>query len=297
MNSSLFKKKQLNLLASEIGCSVEEIVAITADIDQHYRQWVEQKINKKTGKPKTYSDGTIKQRVISPPLLKLGIIQTKIKDRILAKIPLPENIHGGVRGKSNITNALPHKGKKYIFTTDLQDFFPNISSRQIVDSFLKLGYSDHYSHWMAKLVTWQYQVPQGAPTSSHIANIVFLQTDMKLIELCNRHNITYTRYVDDLTFSSSINFEEHVQEILDIVISDGFKISRRKTNLKPLQNVTGIDIFNNKIDASAKIKLKVEEERQSDDPAKPYTNYYNRILKADKKQSKALPKSQGLKSN
>jgi RNA-directed DNA polymerase len=286
MNSSLFKKKQLNLLASEIGCAVEEIVAIAAEIDQHYRQWVEQKINKKTGKPKTYKDGTIKQRVISPPLLKLATLQTKIKDRILANIPLPENIHGGVRGKSNITNALPHKGKKYIFTTDLQDFFPNISSRQVVDSFLKLGYSDHYAHWIAKLVTWQYQVPQGAPTSSHIANIVFLQTDIKLIELCSRHNVTYTRYVDDLTFSSSENFELQVQDILDIVIKDGFKISRRKTNLSPLQNVTGIDVFNNKIDAPLKIKLKVREESKTNDPAKPYTNYYNRIVKADKKSSK-----------
>lgn len=282
MNSSLFKKKQLNLLASEIGCSVDEMIAIADEIDQHYRQWVELKINKKTGKPKTYKDGTIKQRVISPPLAKLATIQTKIKDRILANIPLPENIHGGVRGKSNITNALPHKGKKYIFTTDLQDFFPNISPRQVVNSFMKLGYSDHYAHWMAKLVTWQYEIPQGAPTSSHIANIVFLQTDHKLIEICKRYNITYTRYVDDLTFSSSNNFEEHIQEILDIVINDGFKISRRKTNLKPLQNVTGIDVFNNRIDAPAKIKLKVEEESQMDDPAKPYTHYYNRILKANK---------------
>ena len=286
MNSSLFKKTQLKLLASEIGCTAEEIITITAQIDQHYRQWVEQKLNKKTGKPKTYRDGTIKQRTISPPLKQLAVIQTKIKDRILANITLPGGIHGGVRGKSNITNALQHKGKKYILTTDLQDFFPNISSKQVVDAFMKLGYSDHYAHWIAKLVTWQYQVPQGAPTSSHIANIVFLQTDLKLMELCDRHDITYTRYVDDLTFSSSQNFESQVKEILDIVINDGFKISRRKTNLGGFLNVTGILIFNNKIDAPEKIKMTVIEESQSDDKVKPYTNYYNQIQKADKKRSK-----------
>ena len=283
MNSSLFKKTQLKLLASEIGCTAEEIKAITTQIDKHYRQWVERKLNKKTGKPKTYKDGTIKQRTISPPLSQLSIIQTKIKDRILAKITLPENIHGGVRGKSNITNALPHKGKKYIFTTDLQDFFPNISSRQVVDAFMKLGYSDHYAHWIAKLVTWQHQVPQGAPTSSHIANIVFLQTDIKLIELCNQHNITYTRYVDDLTFSSPEDFEDHIQGILDIVIKDEFKISRRKTNLGALQNVTGIDIFNNRIDAPEKIKIKVVEESQNNPLAKPYTHYYGRIQNANRR--------------
>jgi len=281
MNSSLFKKMQLKKLAADIGCSPAEIQFLLSDIDSHYRSWVEQKVNKKTGDFKRYKDGTIKQRIISPSDARLAILQTKFKDQVLNNIPLPPNIHGGVRGKSNITNAVPHKGKKYIFTTDLQDFYPNITSRQIVDAFLKLGYSNHYAHWVAKLTTWQHQVPQGAPTSGHIANVVFLQTDLKLIALCERHKITYTRYVDDLTFSSPMNFSAQIQEILDIVMNAGFHISRRKTDLGPIQNITGIDVFNNRIDAPEKIKKKVLEESESEDPGKPYTNYFSRIQLAN----------------
>lgn len=194
---------------------------------------------------------------------------------------MPPHIHGGVSGKSNITNALPHKGKKYVLTTDLQDFYPNISPKHIVNAILRLGYSHHYAHWIAKLTTWKHQVPQGAPTSGHIANIVFLQTDEKLIELCERYDITYTRYVDDLTFSSPQNFEAKIPEILNIIMTGGFKINRRKTKFSAKQNITGIEVFNNRIDAPSKIKSKMEEESLTDAPSKPYTNYYTRIQKAN----------------
>src|SRR5690606_32967363 len=100
-----------------------------------------------------------------------------------------------------------------------------------------------------KLTTWKYELPQGTPTSSHLANLVFLETDFRLIELCNQNNIVYTRYVDDLTFSSSICFKHLLNDILYIVISGGFKISYRKTKYEGFQNITGIDVFNNYIDA------------------------------------------------
>ncbi|MBS1527472.1 MAG: RNA-directed DNA polymerase [Bacteroidetes bacterium] len=277
MDSLRFEKMQLKKLAAEIGCRPVEIQTLLNDLDEHYRFWEELKVNKDTGEFKRYKDGTIKKRTISPSDERLSRLQKNLTNRILVKIPLPSNIHGGVKGKSNVTNAVSHKGKKYTFATDLQEFYPNISSRQIVDAFLKLGYTDHYAHWIAKLTTWNHEVPQGAPSSGHIANIVFLQTDLKLITLCNLHHITYTRYVDDLTFSSSENFEEHIPKILNIIINDGFKISRRKTEFAPLQNITGIDVFNNKIDAPEKILKKVLEENQSQDPAKPYTNYYRYI--------------------
>jgi len=283
MDSSQFKKMQLKKLAADIGCRTIEIRTLLNDLDVHYRSWDELKINKKNGDFKRYQDGTLKKRTISPPDERLAKLQTNLTSRILAKIPLPLNVHGGVKGKSNVTNAVLHKGKKYVFTTDLQEFYPNISSRQIVNAFLELGYTNHYAHWIAKLTTWNHQVPQGAPSSGHIANIVFLQTDIKLIDLCDQHDITYTRYVDDLTFSSAKNFDEHIPKILEIILKDGFKVSRRKTKLAPLQNITGIDVFNNKIDAPEKILRKVLEESQTEDPVKPYTNYHRYIQNVNKR--------------
>lgn len=100
----------------------------------------------------------------------------------------------------------------------------------------------HISHWLTNLTTWKYELPQGTPTSTHIANLVFLDTDL-LIDLCNKHNITYTRYVDDLTFSSQQDFQHLLTDILKIVTENNFKLSYRKTQYKGKQTITGSKCF------------------------------------------------------
>ncbi|MBK9959281.1 MAG: RNA-directed DNA polymerase [Chitinophagaceae bacterium] len=288
MNSSQFKKNEIKKLSAIVGFKPDFIGQLTNDIDNYYSEWVEEKLDNKTGKPKTFKDGTIKRRVIRPSKGELKIIQTRIKNKILAKVELPENIHGGVKKCSNISNAKPHQGKKYQFTTDLQDFYPSISSKRVYSTFLELRYSTHFSHLITKLTTWKYELPQGTPTSTHIANLVFLKTDIALIELCNKFGITYTRYVDDLTFSSQQDFKPHLNTILEIVKSGGFNISYRKTKYKGEQNITGIDVFLHKIDAPKKIIEKVEQEKVSNSEIKPFTNYLNNIRKTNR--NKYIPK-------
>ncbi len=269
---------------SIIGKSKKELDDFAKNIDNHYREWYETKINKKTNQPKTYKDGTIKRRAIRPSKTPLKIIQKQIKDRILSLIELPENVHGGVKKRSNITNAKPHQGKKYKLTTDLQDFYPSIKAKRIYDTFIELGFNAQCAFYITRLTTWKGELPQGTPTSTHISNIVFLKTDYQLIELCKTHNITYTRYIDDLTFSSQSDFQNVIGEILDIVLQSGLKISRRKTFYNGSQTVTGIKIYLHKIDAPEKIITKAkEEEALPDGMVKPYTNYRNNILKTNKR--------------
>lgn len=281
MNSSQYKKNELKKLCSVIGFKSSEIEQIVNNLDDYYKEKVEIKIDKKTGKPKTYIDGTEKKRIIHPSYKALKRIQSKIKDKILAPIELPNNVHGGLKRRSNITNAKPHQGKKYQFTTDLQDFYPNISSKRVYNTFLNLSFSTHVSHWLTKLTTWKYKLPQGTPTSTHISNLVFLDTDVLLIELCNRHNITYTRYIDDLTFSSQQDFRHLLTEILNIVKAGGFNINYRKTRYKGKQTITGIDVFLHKIDAPSHIIEKSKLEITTNDPNKPYTVYRNNITKTN----------------
>lgn len=290
MNSLQYKKSQMKLLCAIIGCQPSEIEYITSHIDGYYNEWFEKKINKVTGDFKKYKDGTVKQRVIRPSLNRLKAIQSAIKNKILAPVQLPDNIHGGVKGRNNITNAKPHQGNKYKFTTDLQEFYPNIKHKQVYTTFLLLGQSNHIAHWLTKLTTWKYELPQGTPTSTHIANLVFLETDMKLISLCKQHNLTYTRYVDDLTFSSQQDFKPVLNDILEIVKDGGFNISYRKTKYKGDQTVTGIDIFNNFIDAPEKIKVKAAGEKRVDASTKPYSSYLQRIRGSNKNmRSRKLP--------
>lgn len=107
-------------LPSIIGEKAEILDEIIKNIDSHYSERIELKIDNKTGLPKTYIDGTTKKRIIRPSKKRLKIIQSKIKDRILSKIELPNNVHGGVKKRSNISNAKPHQGNKYVFVTDLK---------------------------------------------------------------------------------------------------------------------------------------------------------------------------------
>lgn len=283
MNSSQFKKNEFKRLCAIIGFKQKEVEFVVSNIDKYYKEWIERKTDKKTGAFKTYKDGTIKERTIRPSLKELKIIQSNIKNRILTPIELPDCIHGGVKKKSNITNAKPHQGNKFQFTTDLQEFYPNITSQRVYDTFCNLKFTNHFSHWLTILTTWKYELPQGTPTSTHIANLVFLPTDIKLIELCKANNITYTRYVDDLTFSSQQDFRHLLNEILNIVTSNEFKLSYRKTKYKGNQTITGVNVFLNKIDAPEKIKQKAKLEEETKANLKPFTNYLNNIRKTNTK--------------
>lgn len=281
MQNSKFESYQLKYISSLVYCNPSELEYILNHIDDYYKEWFEDKKNKETGEVKTYKDGTSKRRVIRPSLNKLKAIQERIKDKILSSVDIPNNVHGGIKKRNNITNAKAHQGNKYQFTTDLQDFFPSISAKQINKALMLVGFSNHAARLITKLVTWKHELPQGTPTSTHIANIVFLETDQKLIEFCNLHGITYTRFVDDLTFSSQKDFKNSLNELLEIVLSSGFKIGYRKTLYSGNQTITGIPVYNNFIDAPDKIKDKAKNE--IDGPNKPYTSYLNQIRKTNKR--------------
>ena len=285
MNSSQYKINEFKKFCSIVCFKPNEVEQIVTNLDKYYKEWVEKKIDKKTGLPKKYLDGTEKQRTIRPSQKELKVIQSRIKNKILIPIKLPDVVHGGVKKCSNITNAKPHQGNKYIFTTDLQEFYPNITSQRVYDTFCNF-FSPHYSHWLTNLTTWKYELPQRTPTSTHIANLVFLDTDFKLIEFCNSNKITYTKYVDDLTFSSQQDFKHLLPDVLKIITSNNFKLSHRKTQYRGNQTITGVNVFLNKIDALEKIieKSKIEIETNAD--FTPFTIYLNNIRKTNRTRKK-----------
>ncbi len=300
MSSSLsksdrYKAYEFKKLCHLLGFNRTEMAHLLSTIDINYKEWSEDKLDKE-GNPKTYKDGTVKKRTFRNPSTFLKIVQKRIKKNVLDQIKFPDCVHGGVKGRSNITNAKKHQGRKYIFETDLQEFYPNISMRRVYDAFLRLGYSTHISHWLTTLTTRKNELPQGSPTSTAIANLVFMQTDFTLLNICKQHDITYTRYVDDLTFSSQADFGKVIQEILEAVIEGGFKLSRRKTKYESHQSVTGIPVFLNKIDAPNHILEKSIVELNTGTGRTPYTNYVNNIRKTNKKNGKPVTNRQFCKS-
>ncbi len=151
-------------------------------------------------------------RLISAPRAPLKKLQRRILDEILAKLPTHSASHGFVRGRSVVSNAKPHVGAGLVLKMDLRDFFPTIHYRRVCGLFLRIGYSAEVAALLAGLCThrgklsdgyvlWPGVLPQGAPTSPAIANLLCRRLDARLTGLARGLGGVYTRYADDLTFS------------------------------------------------------------------------------------------------
>lgn len=229
-----------------IGYEEAELTNILNHIDSFYYEYSEIKY-KTNGEPKT-KNGEIQKRYFTPSCKSLKDIQNKIQTKILSKVPLLPNIKGGVKGNSNVSNAKPHKGKQYRFQTDLTNFFPSVTPQMVYNSLRAKGFSKQVADIITKLTTikttdsWaDKSLPQGAPTSPMLANIVFEKIDIQILNLIEGKDIIYTRWIDDLTFSSEKDFHEQISPILSLIGKNGFKISRKKTTYKKNKSViTGV---------------------------------------------------------
>lgn len=189
-------------------------------------------------------------RTISAPSIRLLAIQKTIYHRIL----LPVNLHPaatGFRKDISIThNARPHLGKDEVLKTDIIDFFDSIHQYTVVNAFKKIGYPSNISKLLAELCCLRKRLPQGAPTSPALSNIIAYEMDKKLIYLSAEYDLTYTRYADDLIFSgNNIPYHAVLSKITEIIKSEGFalKISKnRHIDKNRRKIITGISISSGK---------------------------------------------------
>ncbi len=176
-----------------------------------------------------------KERLIHAPAKTLCWMQHEILHRILYKLPVQEHIAAYVPGRSCRDAAEKHVGKATVLNLDIKDFFHSVK-RAMVRKQLRACFSTSAAHMLAELVTYDNFVPQGAPTSGAIANLVAQNTfDADILKRFSAsEGWTYTRYSDDLTLSSVSRLEpeqlvqaiETVGEILD---GHGFTLNPTKT--------------------------------------------------------------------
>lgn len=228
--------------------SLTELDDIIVNIKSYYSSWEKPKINKDTNQAILDSSGNIKTRTINSTRNPLKKIQRRIYKFLLERVYLPDYFFGGVPKKDNVLNAKFHQGNKYIFTTDLKSFFPSISNEDVFNMFLELEFHPSIARKLTQLTTINYQIPQGVPTSTLIANLVFKKTGDKLKIYTDENNMKFTIFVDDLTVSSKYDFKDKIPDILAIITGDGYKISHKKTFYKTKNPViTGVICQNNKI--------------------------------------------------
>lgn len=230
---SPFDKQAIKWCSNLLKIDVSELKNILGDISSQYKSF---RIGKRSGG----------YRTISAPNEKLLNLQKTIYNRIL----LPVNIHPAATGfrkeMSIINNAKPHLGKDMILKMDIMDFFGSIRLYTVVKTFEKIGYPKNISEVLAALCCLNKRLPQGAPTSPALSNIVAYEMDKQLTSLSKGHYLTYTRYADDMTFSGDIpNQNTLIAEITKIVKKEGFAIKIKKTRFLPKNRrkiVTGISI-------------------------------------------------------
>lgn len=188
-------------------------------------------------------------REINAPSENLKFIQRWILDNILYRIKCNENVTGFIRDKSIVDNAKLHVAKECIIGIDIKDFFPTIHFGRVKGLFKSLGYSTHISIVLANICTYKGRLPQGAPTSPYIANLICDKLDCRIKKLCDTSGAVYTRYADDITISGKRGIETLIPIVNTIIKDEGFNINKSKERVLykyHSQKVTGI-VVNEKL--------------------------------------------------
>lgn len=243
----IFDFNHLRLL---MGRSNTYFASVINSPENHYRSF---KIKKRNGG----------FREILAPYPALLEMQYWIYNNILKKIEVNPYSHGFVRKKSILTNARVHLNQKELLKLDLKDFFPSIKLNRIIYVFKSLGYSNQVAFYLASLCSYEESLPQGAPTSPYLSNIIAKQLDKRLIGLSKQYNLRYTRYADDLTFSGDFIPAKLIEYISKIVSSEGFTINSEKTRLYKnggKRIVTGISVIGNELKLPKDYKRSLRQE-------------------------------------
>mgnify|MGYP003295326868 CR=1 FL=1 len=165
--------------------------------------------------------------------------------------------HAFEKEKSIITNAMIHKNKRFVLNVDLEDYFGSFHIGRVI------GYFENNRHFrfphevavtIAKIACYQGKLPQGSACSPVITNLICENLDVKLIRLAKKHRLDYTRYADDITFSTNCaafvtSQDAFMEELAAVIKSAGFTINPKKTRLQyrdSQQKVTGL-VVNQKV--------------------------------------------------
>jgi RNA-directed DNA polymerase len=187
----------------------------------------------------------------------------KVLDMNLLSWQKPHSaVHGFIPRRNIKTNAEQHLGKKFVLSVDIKDFFESITIEMVNEVFLELGFNSLVSDYLSKIVTVNGRLAQGFNTSPVISNFVVNKMDIELTSLGGT-NTTYTRYADDLYFSSDEELPT-VEDIEQIIQKYKFELNPDKTRLMKRgskQYVTGLTVFDRvmpRISKKVKRNLRLE---------------------------------------
>jgi len=242
--------KELASIEQDLGFSARTLYGLSNHLEKHYHNVFIPK-----------SDGS--KRKLSVPDLILKGVQKSIADNILVQFPVSRYAKAYKVGSSVQRNAQPHIGKKKLLKLDIEGFFDHILYSQVKDIvFCEEKFAEPIRILLTMLCYYKESLPQGAPTSPAITNIIMFDFDETVGAFCNKKNIAYTRYCDDMTFSGDFDEGEVITFVKKELFKLGLFLKNRKTVVLPAskrQTVTGI-VVNEKLNITKEYKRNIRQE-------------------------------------
>jgi hypothetical protein len=228
-------------LAKTLDIPSLRLISIAKSIPSQYTEFEKQVKNK--------------LRQLAEPNRDLKILQKRIITRIFSNLRFPPYLHGGIKSEPSrdfVTNAQVHAGAESAIALDIKNFFPSVTYKHVEDVFKFLfKFPPEVAKYLACLTTLNGSLPQGAPTSSYIANLIMFAEEYKLVAKFEGKKFVYSRLIDDITVSSKKPFSEKEKnmvtgDIFRLVQSYGFEIHPTKKyfftrkNPHQLMTITGL---------------------------------------------------------
>jgi RNA-directed DNA polymerase len=228
----------LETLSKILEIDAALIDSVASEVGKHYKRF-------------PLKTGRARPRWIDAPSGELKRIQRALLDYLLYNMHPHPTAHGFFPGRSIVTNARPHVGKGWVISFDVKDFFPSTSSGLVRESLIQRGAQHDLALWglVTDICTLKGKLPQGAPTSPHLANLCFYPCDEVLAGYAAERGLDYTRYADDMTFSGPENPNDLESVLKKTLEPFGYFIADKKTKVMGRdrrQCVTGL-VVNDKV--------------------------------------------------
>ena len=218
---NLYSMRHLEVL---LGHSRSEL----QDLAKHGVRYYSPFVYHRKERPFAQNAKPTKHRWIDNPVGPLKAVQSRIEERVLNRVILPEHLLGGVRGKTIKANAVLHLDAKCLVTIDIKSFFPSICPQQIRSVWRNtLNCSPEVAYLLTGLTTCRGRLPQGSPTSTMLANLVLSSFDQEIRTVCDLHEVSYSSWVDDLAFSGE-DSKLVIGPVIAALKRAGFRVSHAK---------------------------------------------------------------------
>ena len=242
--------RELSSLEQDLGVSAKTLYAVSNNISKHYRK---AKLPKENGG----------YRNLSVPDEVLKVIQRRIADVLLIHMPVSRYAKAYRFGSSTLRNAKHHVGKQVVLKLDILHFFDSVRYSTVKDKvFPEEIYAEPLRILLTMLCYHKDALPQGAPSSPAITNIILYEFDELIGQWCRERGIVYTRYCDDMTFSGNFDPAEVIRFVRLELKKLGFLLNEQKTKVQrpgQQQTVTGI-VVNEKLSIPADYRRKLRQE-------------------------------------